>query len=75
MMRSIILSCGRMRRLEQISSLIPNSGNRSTMLCWFNSCPLDDEKYQPLLWEDENAGTDPIPTLKLREQEHNALLV
>jgi hypothetical protein len=40
-----------------------------------NSCPIDDEKYQPLLWEDEKAGTDLIPNPKLREQEHNALLV
>jgi hypothetical protein len=27
------------------------------------------------LWEDEKAGTDLIPNPKLREQEHNALLV
>jgi hypothetical protein len=40
-----------------------------------NSFPLDDEQYQLLLWEDEFAGTDPIPTPKFWEQEHNALLV
>jgi hypothetical protein len=40
-----------------------------------NSHPLDSEKFQPLLSKDEDAGTDPISTPKLWEQEHDALFV
>ncbi len=76
MMISISLSCGRMR-IEEVEAYshaqtLGTGANSSGGLTY--SCPVDDEQYQPLLWEDEKSGAY-IPTPKLWEQEHNALFV
>jgi hypothetical protein len=83
MMINISLSCGRMRRLEQIPTPKLWEQEHNALLVQLTAVLMMMDHYQHLILEDEEAGTEPhsqtlgeqIHTPKLWEQEQNALLV